>query len=79
MKISCDDATDCTNGNVCCALVDQNTGIGSVECRPSCKGQSNIRAGILCNPNAQVDQCANISNTSCQESFMLPGYFVCRN
>lgn len=76
-KIGCDDTTDCAAGQVCCGTYDDNTKLGAAECRTQCKGFGSIRAGVLCDPDAAVDQCAPFSKV-CVPSQKLPGYFTCQ-
>lgn len=77
-KIACDDRTDCPSGQVCCGTFEETTGRGAAECRTNCKALPGLRAGILCDPFAAVDECATL-NKVCAPSQTLPGYFVCKD
>ncbi len=75
-KMGCDDKTDCPSNNVCCATLEQTTGLGKSECKTQCKGSTGLLAGVLCDPNASPKQCE--AGLSCLPSQAFPGYFICK-
>ena len=75
LAITCDDAHDCANGNVCCVIVDQQDIATDVVCRAP--GEC-VQAGrtVVCDP-AAPNPCP--SGKTCQPSQQtLPGYTICR-
>ena len=78
-SFKCDDRTDCTGTQVCCAQFDQFTGYRSSQCQNSCNsspipGSSAVR---FCDVNNPVDECTSIGKT-CSQSGSVDGLYVCK-
>ena len=75
LAITCDDAHDCTNGDVCCVSVDQQDIATDVVCRAPNECVQAGR-GVVCDP-AAPNPCP--SGKTCEPSQQtLPGYTICR-
>jgi hypothetical protein len=75
LEIACDDAHDCTGGQVCCVSASQQNTATEVLCRTVADCQQQGRA-VVCDPSAATP-CP--SGKSCQPSQQtLPGYNICR-
>lgn len=74
--IACDDRTDCPSGHVCCGTLQGAFGYASVACKTKCENAPGVRAVRFCDPNAAIDECAEIGK-SCTSSRSLAGYHVC--
>jgi len=72
----CDDASDCSGGNVCCAEIDPGGEIkGDIQCKPSCITAGGGSVEILCNPIA-TSPCPG--GLSCKPALKMTGYSSCQ-
>ena len=67
--LHCDDVTDCTGGDVCCATFSGSQLTGST-CQPSCTGASKAQ---LCDVDAECPR-----GETCKPYASIPGYSACQ-
>lgn len=67
VALSCDDATDCAPGQICCFSAGSITELGGSRCESGC-GPRTVQ---LCRTNSECP------TTECREAAMLPGYAAC--
>jgi hypothetical protein len=75
LLIPCDDATDCKQGEVCCAFV-VNTIAVNVTCQASATCTPQSSSAIVCNPN-DPKSCPN-GGTCTLSTVTLPSYYICK-
>jgi hypothetical protein len=74
--MTCDEQSDCMNGEICCAIVAYAPGsvrVSHVRCQPSCS--TALVEYIICDPNGP-DICPG--QTSCSQGLLLSAIDVCQ-